>query len=245
MSEDAFEFYPCLIDGKPASIFVNVRFEAAHPEGADTRYQIGIRMRDAGPHGIGTADEAEALNAFEEKLIAELAAQGLLYAGRVRSDGIWEITFYGPADREAIVHAAAAAVPDHSFDVLFQRDVEWQYYVELLLPDAERLQWISDRRLVTVLREQGDVATTPRRVDHWAYFATADARDAFVVTAIANGFVLEEASSDPEHERPFGAQVYRTDPVELDHIHDVVMILVDAAEEHGGDYDGWETSIER
>lgn len=244
MNEDAFEFFPCLIDDKPASVYVNMRFESERPEGADCRYQIGIRMRDAGPHGIGTLAEAEALNAFEEAAIAQLATHGLFYVGRDRSNGIWEITFYGPAGHDADVHSAAAAI-DRPCDVSSRHDADWRYYVEILLPDEERLQWISDRRVVTILREQGDKASTPRRVDHWAFFATAEARDAFVAAVSASGFALENATTDAEAKLGFGAHVYRTDPVELDHIHDVVMMLFDAATAHGGRYDGWETSIER
>jgi hypothetical protein len=244
VSEDAFEFFPCLIDGKPASIYVNVRFDGERPEGADCRYQIGIHMRDAGPHGIGTVDEAEALNAFEETAIAELATHGLFYVGRDRCAGLWEITFYGPAGHEADVRASAASI-DRPCEVTSRLDPEWRYYAEILLPDEERLQWISDRRVVTVLREAGDNPSTPRRVDHWAYFPTAEARDAFVGAVSAYDFELESATDDGKGKRTFGAHVYRTDPVELDHIHDVVMALFDAAEQHGGEYDGWETSIER
>jgi regulator of RNase E activity RraB len=242
---DAFEFYPCLIDGAPASIYLNMRFEDARIEGADTRYQIGIQMRDAGPHGAGTAEEADLLNAFEEEAIEQLAARGLVYAGRVRSQGMWEITFYGPAGHDDDVRGVTTEVNNREVAVHVYRDAEWQYYVELLLPDAERRQWIEDRRLAQVLREQGDNPATPRRVDHWAYFASTETRDAFVTDVVAKGFALEEALRASEGERPFGAQVYRTDITELDHIHDVVMTLVDAAEAHGGDYDGWETSIER
>jgi hypothetical protein len=96
-----------------------------------------------------------------------------------------------------------------------------------------------------VLGEAGDNHATPRRVDHWAYFDNADKRDAFVAAATAQGFELEEAEHDEEAELPFGAWVYRTDPIDLDHIHGVVMTLFDAAVINGGGYDGWETSIER
>ena len=47
-----------------------------------------------------------------------------------------------------------------------------------------------------------------------------------------------------EGERPFLASLWRTDNVELDHVHDVVMILVDAATAHGGRYEQWSAGIE-
>lgn len=241
---DAFDFYPCLVDGAPASIYLNLRFEHERPAGADTRYTIVIRMRDAGPEGAGTAEEADVLNAFEETAIESLAAHQLVYVGRLRTQGSWDITFYGPPGHDADVRALTARL-ERTAGVDIQHDAEWRFYVELLLPDAERLQWMDDRRLVQILGEQGDNHATPRRVDHWAYFATAEARDAFVATALRAGFELEEASVEELDDNPFGAWVYRTDPIYLDHIHAVVMTLFDAAQANGGVYDGWESSIER
>src|ERR1041385_3742860 len=116
-SEDAFEFYPCLVDGEPASIYVNLRYEDERPPGADWRYELSIRMRDAGPHGVGTAEEADALNQFEEATIARLTALTLTYVGRMRSRGIWEIVFYGPAGRESDVRDAASWLDDRSVEV--------------------------------------------------------------------------------------------------------------------------------
>lgn len=244
--EDDFDFYPCLVDGAPASIYLNLRFEREPPPGADTRYTVTIQMRDAGPFGVGTAAEADDLSACEEALIARAAELGLVYVGRIRNRGTWEMTFHGPAGHAEILRATAAQrVGDRHVDAGSEPDPDWRYYRELLLPDAERRQWMDDRRLVQILSEQGDALTTPRRVDHWAYFPSAQARDAFVAAAAAAGFTLERASEDPGRDHPFGAQVSRIDPIELDHIHDAVMILVDAADAHGGDYDRWVTSIER
>jgi hypothetical protein len=152
---------------------------------------------------------------------------------------------YGPAGHVEALHAIVRdRVGDRRIEVRSAADPTWIYYSELL-PDAERRQWMDDRRLVQILHEQGDVLVTPRRVDHWAYFATAADRDAFVAEVSSHGFALEEATHEDDYaERPFSAWVHRTDPIELDHIHDVVMILVDAARAHAGVYDGWETSIE-
>jgi hypothetical protein len=247
MSDDAgeYEFYPCLVDNAPASIYLDMRFEREGlPDGAHTRYSVAVRMRDAGPHGVGTAAEAEALDAAEEALIARAAKHGLVYVGRLRNRGEWDVTFYGPPGHEVRLRdEARARVDEREVTMHVQHDPEWTYYFELLLPDAERRQWIDDRRVVQVLKEHGDVLVAPRRVDHFAYFDSPGARDAFVKAAEAAGFALEDASHDEAAERPFGAHVFRDDPVELDHIHDVVMILADAAAAHRGSYDGWEAAI--
>jgi hypothetical protein len=50
---------------------------------------------------------------------------------------------------------------------------------------------MQDRRVVETLERHGDDLTTVRRVDHWAYFRTAAARDAFVADAGEQGFRLD------------------------------------------------------
>jgi phytoene dehydrogenase-like protein len=241
--DDAFDFYPCLIDGAPASIYVNLRFEDAPPPAdADTRYAVTIQMTDRGPHGIGTAEEGDALNASEESVIARAEEAGLVYVGRTRSRGEWEMTFYGATGKnDRLRDAVAEHAATRTTDVTADYDPAWRYYRELLLPDTERKRWMDDRRMVDILREQGDDVTRPRRVDHRASFATETARDAFVEAAAHEGFTHEPKPTLRESsvERRFNAQVFRDDRIELDHIHDVVMTLVDAAATHGGVYDGW------
>jgi hypothetical protein len=241
---DEFDFYPCLVDDAPASIYVNLRYaNAMPPASAATRYSVTIDMRDAGPHGVGTAEEAQHLNTAEESLIARFG--DLIYVGRIRNRGTWEITFYGDGHHiNSLRDAATSLVDDRHVETISQPDSTWSYYRELLLPDDERRRWMDDRRLVQILKEHGDVLVAKRRVDHWAYFKTEPERDAFVEAVKREGFALDETSHMPAEDMPFGAQVFRDDPIELDHIHDVVMIVHDAAIEHGGTYDGWETSIE-
>jgi hypothetical protein len=245
--DDAFEFYPCLIDGAPASIYVNLRYEGVTPPTtADTRYSVTVRMTDRGPHGIGTAEEGEALDATEQSVIGRAEEAGLVYVGRTRSRGEWEMTFYGATgEADRLRDAVAAHAAARTTEVTTDYDPAWRYYAELLLPDAERKRWMDDRRMVDILTEQGTDVSQPRRVDHRASFSTEQARDAFVEAAVREGFtheprpVLRESSV----ERRFNAQVFRVDRIELDHIHDVVMTLVDAAATHGGVYDGWTAGI--
>ncbi len=244
---DEFEFYPCLVDGASASIYLNLRFEgAAERAGADTRYWVTVEMLEAGPHGIGTAEEAIALNDFEEAVMLHCADAGLRYVGRLRHVGRWEVVFYGPAGLEAVVDAVTAEpLGGRRIEAHSEPDASWRYYVELLLPDAERLRWTDDRRHVQLFAEQGDGLVTPRRVDHRVSFADGAGRAAFLAAITSDGFALGHTAESDAADHPCCASVYRTDPIDLEHIHEVVMKVVDAATTHGGRYDRWETSIER
>jgi hypothetical protein len=237
---DEWEFYACIVDEQPASIFLNFRYEHERPA-ADTLYWVRIAMLDPADHGMGNASEAEALRAPEAALLAAAALEGFVYVGRLRTAGTWELAFYNAPDRADAIDALArrAELGDRTVEVGSKPDLDWSYYRDFLLPDAERRRWIQNRRLVFTLRQHGDVVSTPRRVDHWVYFETASSRQAFVDDVAREEFTLDHAIDGDN----FGAKIYRTDSVELDHIHDVEMMLVELAETHGGDYDGWETPI--
>ncbi|MCX5746297.1 MAG: DUF695 domain-containing protein, partial [Proteobacteria bacterium] len=95
---DAWEFYACAIEDAPASIFLNLGFEAHAPlRDADTLYVVRLELRDPDEHGMGSAVEAELLRAIEDRITEGAQATGLYYVGRLRSRGVWQLTFYGRA----------------------------------------------------------------------------------------------------------------------------------------------------
>jgi hypothetical protein len=241
---DDWDFYPCVVDDRPASIFLNLRYE--HARGAsfiNTLYWLRIQMLDAADHGMGGSLEAEALYSLEDRFIAAAASLGLVYVGRLRNDGRWQVMLYGPAGHSDALNVLAHTLDlGRQFETGSKPDPDWTYYRDFLMPNAERRQWMQDRRVLDVLEEHGDDHSIPRRIDHWAYFRTPTSRQAFVQDVIPEGFALEATSDDAQ---AFGAQVFRTDTVELDHIHEVVMKLFKLAEQHGGYYDGWEGPLEK
>ena len=243
---DAWEFYVCKVEDAPASFFLNLGFEPHAPlRDADTLYVVRIELRDPDEHGMGSATEAELLRSIEDRIAEGAQATGLYYVARVRSEGVWQLTFYGRTgwiDALQPTHTTLELLAGRTVAVRTMPDPDWGYYREFLLPDAERRQWIEDRHVVEALQDRGDPLTLARPVHHWAMFASASARAEFVADAEREGFVVAELVDTAEGARPFGARLARVDAVELDHIHDVVMALVELAARHGGAYDGWEAA---
>lgn len=241
--DDEWDFYPCEIDNVAASIFLNLRYEHdAPPEAVNTLYRIRLPMAEPEDHGMGSAAEAQMMNALEDEMCRRAESGGLVYVARIRSRAEWELVFYGPAERTAAFQSLREVFGERRTYADVRPDPTWGFYREFLLPDEERRMWMEDRRVVQALADRGDSLSRPRRVDHWVHFATAEARDRFVHAAREAGFQLERAATVEGRALPFGAQVHRVDPVELEHIHEVAMELVELAD--GGDYDGWETSVE-
>jgi len=243
---EQWEFYYCQVDDAPASIFLNLGYQEARPAGLDTLYFAGLEILEPGDYGLGVDSENTLLCELEDRISDATAKAGLCFVGRLRNDGDWQLTFYGPAGNEEELEqivVRALGESERGYRVGSQADADWEYYEEFLLPDAERWQWIMNRRVVQSLADAGDDHETSRPVDHFVRFADAAHRDAFLAAAKARGFSGKAGPTKDDAELPYTAALVRSDPVELEHIHEVVMDLIDLAEEHGGDYDGWGAPI--
>jgi len=243
---DEWEFYPCLVDDAPASILLNMWYRGNFEEIAFEQLYYGrIEMLDGDEHGMGSKDEASALFGVEDVISSELASVGLFNVGRLRNTGGWQLTFYGPDGHDDDVQRAfAAVVKEREFTTGSKHDPDWTYYHEFLYPDRERLQWIANRRQVQTLEEHGDLLDTDRPVDHYVYFPTTEAREQFIASLPVNGFPTSKRTDHSgDQSEAYGVEITRVDPVELGHIHDVVMDLAILAEKFGGDYDGWGAPI--
>jgi len=251
-----WDFYFCRIDDRPASIMLDLGLAAAVPD-PERPWLLSLRLplqRPRPEDGLSSSEEAPALAAVEDLLDAELAAAcGALRAGRLTWNGLRELFYYARAEGQAraedcldrALAAVARAHPDREVLSRTDHDPEWTHYREFLYPSPGQLQWIRDRRVVDQLRAHGDHLEIPRPVDHYLHFPDAPSRDAFLQSATAAGFRSEPTPDESTSTLPYGAHLVRTDPVDLPHIHDVVLDLIALAEPHAGDYDGWGAPIQR
>ena len=106
--KDDWDFYPCRVDDAPASIFVNQRFARSGPvRDADTLYWLLIEILDKGDHGMGTAAEAEILHPVQDRVVELASLRGFTSVGRLRSDGWWQLSLYGPSGQLATLETLA------------------------------------------------------------------------------------------------------------------------------------------
>ena len=240
---EAWEIYPAYSDGKPAMFFLNMGLIQVAPlEALPQLYLIKVQMEDPAENGLGTNAEAQRFMPFEDAVRDAAAAAGMLMAGRVRTDGYWEIGFYGPSglDFTDVLDNAGPAVAGFEIMLGGADDPNWGFLLDYLAPDRERWQWIMDFRVVRQLQEAGDELDKPRPVDHTIHFNDAASADAFIEDAKQIGFTVSQRHHDENRdELAHMVELQREDPVAVDHIHAVVMDLVELAEKHEGDYDGW------
>jgi hypothetical protein len=243
-----WDFYPLRVDGKPASIFVDLGIaeSAPVPHLAHMAY-VRLHMKDPRPDGLSSREEYDVLVRVEDTLEKALCSEGVGYVGRCTSDGCRDLYFY-VADPQAWsdkVQQAMEGIDDgYEFSCGARLDADWSTYFSFLSPGEEDRQCMENRKVCRVLEEHGDTLTVAREIDHWAYFARDEDLRAYLQEAAGLGFQLRGTSSDGEGERPHRAQVWRIDVPAYDVIDEVTLALFAAAKRHHGDYDGWECPVE-
>lgn len=241
---EAWETYPAFVDEKPAMFFLNMGLVQAAPiAAAPTLYLVKVVMKDPGPSGMGTAEEGEMFMPVEDALCGSATKAGMHFAGRVRTDGHWELGFYGAdgLDLAEVLDSVGPMIADLEIMIGGGEDPEWGFLLEYLAPDRERWQWIMDFRVVRQLSEAGDDCDKARTVDHAAHFVTEEALNTFVAAAKEQGFEESQRKKheEPDLERPWMVEVGRSNTVAIEEIHDAVMDLIEIVEANGGEYDGW------
>jgi regulator of RNase E activity RraB len=243
MTED-WDFYFTLFDNRPATVFVDLALEGAAPDQSRAwLLRVAVALKVPREDGLSDESETELLYAIEDALFARLAGRHQArYAGRITGDGRREHFYYIP-QRDSLEQAVAEAMspfPEYDFGTRIEHDPQWRIFQETLVPDALETQTIHNRRLVEELESAGDDLSQPRDIDHWFYFSSPQARDAFAAQIEPEGFRPEAfLAEEPDAELRHGLKLTRQGSPELDVIDPLAIDLFLRAEQAGGEYDGW------
>lgn len=231
---EAWDFFEGWCEGKPARIDVDMRLAEDVPDEARP-YLLRVRV-----------PIAHAEPSFLDAIVADVRSRFEAAAiARVTTDDFVELVLHGTRHeglKEAVQKIATER--GHRAQVRAVLDSPWLHVRDSILPNQWQYQWMQDRRVVEAMQQGGDRVEVPRPIDHTVYFRSVEAREQFTRAVAALGFEADAATDGDGHLR-FGLIVRRRDPVSLDHIHAVVCELIEAAEEVGGQYDGWGAPLVR
>jgi uncharacterized protein (TIGR01619 family) len=248
---DNWDFYFAHVNEVVASLFVDLGIRDSVPDPhRPWLLWSWVYFQQHSDDGLSTSDEAPVLNQIEDALIQAVKERTEAeLVGRITTNGRREFYFYGPRS-DGFAEAVANALknyPEYQFDAGAQDDPEWSQYIDVLYPTPEECQRIANRQVVENLEECGDSLKAPRPVRHWIYFKSSEDLSKFVAEAVSSGFkvIHESESDDLESDYLYGVTLERVDNVDWDSINDVTLHLSRLAGAFGGDYDGWETSVEK
>jgi hypothetical protein len=246
---DEWDFYFARVNDAVSSIFVDLGVRPEAPlEKRPWLLWVWVELKAPRPDGLSSNEEAPTLHEIGEALAAAIApACDAQMVGRITGASRREFYFYA-AEPGGLDGAAAQAMQRYEhypFETGSKLDPDWEQYLELLYPSDTNLQRMFNRRVLESLEAEGDVHETPRKVDHWLGFASAQSREACRDTLLAIEFALEEEfeSEDAGEAFPHALVVSRVDPVDSHTINGITLELARVAGEHGGRYDGWECPV--
>lgn len=244
-------FYFSNVNDKLSSIATDLNLINIAPiKGQEYVVYISIKMPNPREDGLSSNEDKDDLWNIEDEIIKVFDNNNLDYtfAGRLTSDGFRDLYFYGDNTilTEELVSSTMNRFPKHQYDFGYKPDKEWSGYFEFLYPQPIQMQSIQNRRVLEQIENNGDDLTKPRAVFHWIYFNTQDELDQFESFTKSLGFKTEnKGKTEQPEEFKYVISVSRVDKVGYNEIDTYTLELWEKAHELNGDYDGWETSVEK
>ena len=242
-----WNFYLCTVNDILASVFLDLELRKAVPDKTrPTLLWVWVKMKTPRGDGLSDSSEFESLKAIEEKLTEKMAEHlGAVFCGRITTAGRREFYYYAPRSEPLAqtVNLAASGFHGYKFAWGQQADAEWSQYLNVLYPNEEQLQCISNRNVLAALEKEGDPLKAPRDIWHWIYFQTAAEREKFLAAATKLNYRVEPNPEGGPDDFPFGLEIVRFQSIDPFDVDEAVIELFRLAKAHRGDYDGWETQV--
>ncbi|HRG16517.1 MAG TPA: DUF695 domain-containing protein [Pseudomonadota bacterium] len=245
MSKD-WVVYACAVEGRPATVYLDMAIaEDAPLERLPVAAWVQLRMQQPREDGLSSDDELDVLKAIEEALVAGLTDKSTAYVGCITTNGRRDFHFYtaAAAGWKERVSSALRAFPTHAFTCASRPDREWDIYFDRLSPSDEDRERIQNRRICDALQRSGERFAVARPIEHSAYFPSDAARAQFVDRVTPMGCRVVEMLEPEELGEQFGVRVAALGIPSHAQIDALVLPLFHAANECGGEYDGWETQV--
>ena len=245
--QEYWELYMKNLEGKPASIQFNAGISMEIEELGYTYPTIAYvkaKLKDPKENGLLSEHEEPEILFMEDKLEASMIKFRIgKYVGRVISDGYVTFLYYvqftynWPDFIEFALneHATYEITNGHS------EDGEWNYYKKLLYPTDREWQIIQNHKVCDNLKEQGDNLYLARAIEHKLFFQFEDKRELLIKALEEQGFKIQDEITNEKDIK--GVSFYRLDKPFYHDIDALTLNLIDIAEVHGAQYDGWETSV--
>ncbi len=250
--QEYWELYMKNLEGHPASIQFNAGIsmeidvlQHTHPMVAFVK----AKLKEPNEHGLLSEHEEPEILFMEDKLEAAMIKFRIgKYVGRIISDGYVTFLYYVQFTYNWSDFIAFALNEHTSYEISngHSEDREWNYYKNLLYPTAKEWQLIQNHKVCDNLKAQGDSLHLARAIEHKIFMPNidknnTDKKEALIVALEAKGFKIKEEIENEEGIK--GLDFYRLDKPFYHDIDAITLSLIDIAEVHDAQYDGWETSV--
>lgn len=248
--KEEWDFYFSNVDDIIGSFYIDLGLVKIAPASDKPNLVwISVQMNSPRDDGLSSSEEFETLKTIEDRLQEFILTQhNAIYTGRLTTDKRRDFYFYmgDTTLYDKTISESMVAFPTYSFDFGIKEDEQWEHYFNFMYPNPRQFQSIQNRRVIDNLEDHGDPLTKARRVDHWIYFKSNNDRNAFLnKIGHLNFDIVSKDETTSFGEYRYKLQISRVDNVDHNSVDDYVLQLWEIAAECNGDYDGWETSVEK
>lgn len=244
---DAWETFPAQMGEHLAYVSFNKSYaEIAKRDPRIYLFQVRLQFKQPTPQGMPTGDEFPDIARVEDLLDALIASEGGLEVGRLTVKGYRTFYFYVPFQEQKAKEIVASVSGRATYQLQYavEEDQTKDAFWKELYPSTDDWQVIADLKVLAALRAQGDVAETPREVAHWTYFPSQSEARQFADWAKLNFYAVNSIESTDDGKRVVVRFTHKGTMALADITHHTITINR-KVRELGGDYDGWESSVER
>ncbi len=239
-----WDYYFCRVDDQPAAIMLDLAVREVAPiKSMPHMAFVSVELKHPDQYGLVAESEAETINQIESHLEDEITNRQTRYVGRCATQGRCDFIFYTEqgADWRDRVMKCMQPFTHYSFGGDTRKEADWETYLQFLFPGEFDYQSIENRRVCNSLRDSGDKLTLARDIYHWAYFANAENRAAFIAETEKLGYKSIRQVDPNEDQVEYSVQVRRSDVPGYQQIDSITHPLMQLASSRGGRYAGWET----
>ena len=245
--QEYWELYMKNLEGKPASIQFNAGISMEVDELQYTYPIVAFvkaKLKDPKENGLLSENEEPEILFMEDKLEAAMIKFRIgKYVGRVINDGYVTFLYYVQFTYNWPDFIEFALNEHGSYEVTngHSEDTEWNYYKKLLYPTAREWQLIQNHKVCDNLKQQGDSLHLARAIEHKIFMPSVEKKEALQEALLAKGFKIKTEIENEDGIK--GLDFYRLDKPFYHDIDALTLSLIDIAEAHDAQYDGWETSV--
>ncbi len=245
--QEYWELYMKNLEGKPASIQFNAGISMEVEELGYTYPTIAFvkaKFKEPKENGLLSEHEEPEILFMEDKLEASMIKFRIgKYVGRIISDGYVTFLYYVQFTYNWPDFIEFALNEHQSYEVTngHSEDGEWNYYKKLLYPTDREWQIIQNHKVCDNLREQGDGLHLPRAIEHKIFMQSINKKEALIEVLLGQDFKFKDDIENEDGVK--GLNFYRLDKPFYHDIDTITLSLIDIAEAHDAQYDGWETSV--
>jgi len=212
---------------------------------------FSLKMKIPREDGLSSSEEAPKLWDIEDDIInnfKELNIQ-FYYVGRLTTTGIRGLYFYIDNTILAVegINKTMQKFENYEYFAEHSNDTNWNKYFDFLYPTPRQMQSVQNDKVLQQLEKGGDNLTKEREITHWIYFNSQTELNHFEEFTKEKLFnTINKCPTEKDtSEFSFVLVISRIDNVTYNEINSLTIELWEKANSLNGNYDGWETSIEK